>query len=97
MNTHPEFGTRVRFDLSQGTDDGARYRVTVYAPNGTFEMAAELVLATGEVRLEGSPAHAGHGSRARHRSFREADPLHAPRRPQRSLAAARAALAWIAS
>jgi hypothetical protein len=61
MNTHPEFGTRVRFDLSQGTDDGARYRVTVYAPNGTFEMAAELVLATGEVRLEGSPTHTDTG------------------------------------
>ena len=61
MNTHPEFGTRVRFDLAQGREDGARYRVTVYAPSGTFETAAELVLATGEVRLEGSPAHAETG------------------------------------
>ena len=55
MNTHPDYGTRVRFDLERGTDEGARYRVTVYAPDGTFETTAELVLASGEVRLEAAP------------------------------------------
>lgn len=61
MNTHPEFGTRVRFDLAQVTDDGAHYRVTVYAPDGTFETAAELVLTTGEVRLADALTDAGAG------------------------------------
>lgn len=52
MNTNPDHGTRVRFDLERGSDEGARYRVTVYAPDGTFESVAELVLASGEVRLD---------------------------------------------
>ena len=60
MNTNPEHGSRVRFDLERGSDEGARYRVTVFAPDGTFETAADLVLASGEVRFdEAARTHAG--------------------------------------
>lgn len=61
MNTNPDYGTRVRFDLERGSEEGARYRVTVYAPDGTFETSADLVLASGEVRLGEALASAAPG------------------------------------
>ena len=56
MNTHPEHGMRVRFDLCSGSDDGALYRVTLYSPEGLVELNAALSVADGSVQLADAPA-----------------------------------------
>ncbi|MCA9577419.1 MAG: hypothetical protein R3B40_10205 [Polyangiales bacterium] len=61
MNTHPENGARVRFELRATMDAGARYRVTYFTPDGAHECDAELRLADGSVTLSGVPEHAPEG------------------------------------
>ncbi|MCA9536032.1 MAG: hypothetical protein KC593_20235 [Myxococcales bacterium] len=58
MNEHPTNGTRVRFALRSGTDDGATYDVTVFAHEDAFELTATLDASTGKVQLGATAADA---------------------------------------
>jgi hypothetical protein len=55
MNTHPEHGVRVRFELRQATDERALYRVTLFSGDQAIEVDAELRLADGAVEIGGIP------------------------------------------
>jgi hypothetical protein len=55
MNTHPEHGVRVRFQLRQANEDSALYRVTLYSGDQAFEVDAELRVADGAVEIAAPP------------------------------------------